>query len=181
MKKIKKILVIKLSCILLFLNNISCYGQNAKNITFKYEGGCETHIVNRSYLTDSTFIDSSTIAYFKDKKYFVIDTFKILTNEWFYLSNNKWVLYFSKEKFDKREKIFWCDTIYKSIPYPPFVTVIPLRIESVKGKNIYVYKIEEQNDVLSTNVEYYFDFEFGVIKIIDTGLGKGCQERVVKR
>jgi hypothetical protein len=169
-------------CYISFFLNYGCgHSQNVKNITFNYVGGCDTHVVNRSYMADNTFIDSSTITYFKDKKYVVIDTFKVSANEWFYSNNGRWVLYFSKQKFNTEEQIFWLDQTYGNNLYPSFVTVTPLRIELVEGKSIYVYRIQEPNDVKANIVEYYFDFDFGIVKIVDTGLEKGCREKVLKR
>ena len=117
----------------------------------------------RIKLSDSTFIDSSIVIE-KHQKFTTLDTLKIDLDSWYYLNNGKWVLFFSKEKFNKMEKIYWWGEGYGTNPNPPFTTATPLQIENSSGKNIYEYNIHEMN--ADDDDEYYFDFDVGIVKII---------------
>ena len=54
-------------------------------------------------------------------------------------------------------------------------------MEKYNGKIIYVFRIREINDILADVVEYYFDFDIGVVKITDKGEPENCRERVLKK
>ncbi len=158
-----------------------CYCQNNRQIKFQYTGGCDSHFVFRKFLSDSIFVDSSIIENYFKNRITIIDTFKKENFNWYYLNNNQWVLYFSKEKFNKREIIYWWGETFGVNPNPPFTKAIPLRSYNENNSDVYVYKVEEINDAYSHILEYHFEYNYGVIKIFDNSEEKKCQLKILKR
>ena len=177
---IKVEIMSKISLILFILISNFCHGQNYKVTSFKYVGGCDTHVMYRIRLSDSTFIDSTIVITANNHKFITVDSLKIDSDSWYYLNNGKWVLFFSKEKFNKMEETYWWGEGYGTNPSPPFTTATPLRIDNSNGKNIYVYKIRAMNE--NDITEYYFDFDIGIVKIVDYGeRNKECRtEELIK-
>lgn len=153
------------------------YGQNSldrlENYQFEFLGGCDKHIVKRFFLNDSVFIDSTTII-FSNEKAVIVDTFMKNNNTWHYLLNGEWILYFSKDKFLKKEQV---NIIGKGQAIPSTI-LIPVRQEMLNNRNVFIYRVQSPHDVIAFITEYYFDFDLGVVKILDTSFDPMCSIKI---
>ena len=171
-------IILRNKVLTLFLLIVVCdnsFGQNLidRRYQFEFIGGCDKHIIQRTFLNDSVFVDSATITSL-NHKYIIVDTFMRGNNQWHYLLNGEWLPSFSKNEFLKGEKVlFWGEM--KSIPA---TIATPVRQEVIKGRNIFVYRIQSLYDVEAFVTEYYFDFDLGVVKITDTGFQPKCRTKI---
>jgi len=171
--------------LLLFLTLIlysvsACYFQGAKSTElFEYEYlTCEkSHLIKRHHVNDSIFVDSSFIKN-GDILYTYSKTYKVVGEEWFYLSEDQnYLPWFSLDKFQKRDTLFFYRLPLSKFPLQTSTFAIPQRQEIHNNKPVYVFKIEEPNEIPRIKpLEYYFDFDVGVVKIIDNQESEGCKE-----
>ena len=80
--------------------------DSLKNYTFEFLGGCDSHVVNRQFLDDSTFVEKATITY-STGSYSIIDTFMTGSDMWFYRNKGEWCPYFSKIAFHEKRKSYF--------------------------------------------------------------------------
>ncbi len=179
-KKIKIKIILKINIIIIFIfDSFLLHSQVPNNLILNYSGGCENeHLVYRRFISDSVLIDS--IIRPDVNQISRLDTFKRVNEEWFYLVNNKWVLYFSKPKFGSGQNIYWYGENYGVNPYPQYTLAIPVRIEKIDNRELLVYRIKEPNYILAEIIEYYFDVEYGLVKWTDSFLPKNCSAMTMK-
>jgi len=178
MKLCENLLV--LLAILLLLTVTSCYAQNPKSVQlfeYKYIDCDKSHEIKRYHLNDSVFVDSSFVRNIK-ALYTFSKTYKKVGQEWFYKSDDGTYLpWFSLDKYQKGDTLFFYRVPLSKRRLQPAIVAIPQRQEVYNNKTVYVYHVEEPNETPRIKpLEYYFDFDIGVVKIFDNQELEGCKE-----
>ncbi len=152
--------------ILLALAGCSKAFFNLQDVTYYFPiDGMTTIYIRREFLSDSIFIETEFNV--RKKPVGVRDTFKVIGEKMYYMCDNRFYQYFSKEEFEKG------DTFCQYSINPPYLRTrlhceqfVPCGKGEFKGKTVYGFSCLRLKEGESINEQFivYFLPGFGIVQ-----------------